>query len=144
LSIDDFGAGYSSLTYLKRFPVDRLKIDRSFLSEHSDDATIVRAVISLGHSLGLRVVAEGVETVEQSRFLQASGCDEAQGFYYSVPVEPERFAELLLDSASSTSVAARRSPHVPHPPGTNGGRVIDRCEETAENASGLQGLSCRR
>lgn len=98
LSIDDFGTGYSSLSYLKRFAVDRLKIDRSFimdLHEDGDDAAIVRTIIALGHNLGLRVVAEGVETREQADFLRANGCDEVQGFWYSQPVDAAALTRLL-------------------------------------------------
>jgi diguanylate cyclase (GGDEF)-like protein/PAS domain S-box-containing protein len=103
LSIDDFGTGYSSLSYLKRFAADRLKIDRSFiheLPESSDDAVITRTIISLGHSLGLRVVAEGVETAQQLQFLRDSGCDEAQGYLYGRPMTAPALAELLLVSPS--------------------------------------------
>jgi diguanylate cyclase (GGDEF)-like protein len=88
LSIDDFGTGYSSLSYLKRFPLDTLKIDRTFirdLSPESDDAAITWAIISLAHSLKLKVVAEGVETTEQLDMLRDRACDEIQGFYFSVP-----------------------------------------------------------
>ncbi len=102
LSIDDFGTGYSSLSYLKRFAVDRLKIDRSFvmdLRDGTDDAAIVRTIIALGHNLGLRVVAEGVETEAQAAFLRDNGCDEAQGYWYSHPVDAARFEQLLRADA---------------------------------------------
>jgi len=98
ISIDDFGTGYSSLSYLRRFPLDKLKIDRSFirdLMQNPDDVSIVRAIISLAHSLRLRVVAEGVETADQLEFLRNLGCDQYQGFYYSPAVPPDAFAELI-------------------------------------------------
>ena len=97
-SIDDFGAGYSSLYYLKRFPVDTLKIDRSFVSDvttNPDDAAIVSAIISMGHNMKLKVIAEGVEHQNQLRFLERLGCDEVQGFYFSRPLPADRFAEWL-------------------------------------------------
>ena len=98
LTLDDFGTGYSSLSYLKRFPIDTLKIDHSFvrnLTSDMDDASIVSAVINMGRSLNMRVVAEGVETPEQSAFLRNHHCPEAQGFYFGPPVIPEKLAELL-------------------------------------------------
>jgi diguanylate cyclase (GGDEF)-like protein/PAS domain S-box-containing protein len=98
LAIDDFGTGYSSLNYLKRFPIDTLKIDQSFvreLTECSDDAAIVRAIISLANALGLEVVAEGVETVEQYAFLAHLQCEQIQGYYFSRPLSAEAFATFV-------------------------------------------------
>jgi diguanylate cyclase (GGDEF)-like protein/PAS domain S-box-containing protein len=101
LSIDDFGAGYSSLSYLQDLPVCKLKIDRSFMramTVNPRDAAITAAVISMGHSLNLKVLAEGVETEEQMSFLRAHGCDEIQGFYFSQPLEADAFAEKVRTS----------------------------------------------
>ena len=98
VAVDDFGTGSSSLSYLRKFQVDALKIDQSFVRQIGaapDDTTIVTAVIGMGRSLNLRVVAEGVETQEELAFLQAHQCDEVQGFYFSQPVPPEHFARLL-------------------------------------------------
>jgi diguanylate cyclase len=103
LAIDDFGIGYSSLSYLKQFPINTLKIDQSFVQKMIDnpsDASIVSAVISLGKTLNLRVVAEGVETPEQQAFLVASQCDEAQGYYLGRPMVAESFAALLKTGVS--------------------------------------------
>ena len=98
LSLDDFGTGYSSLSYLKRFPIDELKVDRSFITDAprgGRDSALAKAIIALGLELGLRVVAEGVETVEQSDFLLGQGCTIQQGFLFSRPVPAERFEQLL-------------------------------------------------
>ena len=100
LAIDDFGTGYSSLAYLKRFPVDCLKIDQSFVSEimtARDNAVIAQAIISLGHSLNLQVIAEGVELQQQLEFLCAHHCHEAQGYYFSEPVPPDKFVKFLYE-----------------------------------------------
>jgi EAL domain-containing protein (putative c-di-GMP-specific phosphodiesterase class I) len=98
IAVDDFGTGYSSLSYLRKFPIDALKIDQSFIRQITtvpDETIIVKAVIGMGRSLKLRVVAEGVETQEQLAFLQAHECDEAQGYYFSRPVPHHRFANML-------------------------------------------------
>jgi diguanylate cyclase (GGDEF)-like protein/PAS domain S-box-containing protein len=98
-AIDDFGIGYSSLSYLKRFPIDALKIDRTFIRDIAtdpDDAAITSAVTAIGHSMGLRVCAEGVETKDQLRMLRVMNCDEYQGHLYSRAVAPEEFAERFL------------------------------------------------
>jgi diguanylate cyclase (GGDEF)-like protein len=98
LSVDDFGTGYSNLAYLQRFPVDALKIDRAFVNgidRDANDTALVAAIIGMAHSLHLKVLAEGVETEEQVKFLQAHGCLAAQGFYYSEAVSAKAFTELL-------------------------------------------------
>ena len=101
LSIDDFGTGYSSLAYLRRFPIDVLKIDKTFVSDitHDDDAAIVRAIISLAHSLRLKVIAEGVETPQQLAFLRQHGCDQMQGYLFSRPLSVPAFEALLHDGS---------------------------------------------
>jgi len=98
IALDDFGVGYSSLSYLRRFPIDKLKIDQAFISNithDGKDASLVRAIISMGHHLGMRVVAEGVETAAQSAYLRRNHCDELQGFYFSLPLPADAVPELL-------------------------------------------------
>jgi EAL domain-containing protein (putative c-di-GMP-specific phosphodiesterase class I) len=103
LSIDDFGTGYSSLSYLRRFPIHKLKIDQSFVRDittNPDAAAIATAIIGMGKSLKLRVIAEGVETAEQQRFLESQSCDELQGFYIGRPTEADKFSALLRGSGA--------------------------------------------
>jgi diguanylate cyclase (GGDEF)-like protein/PAS domain S-box-containing protein len=107
IAVDDFGTGYSSLSYLRKFPIDALKIDQSFVRQLTtvpDETAIVTAVISLGRSLKLRVVAEGVETQAQLKFLRAHHCDEAQGYFFSRPVPAAQFAEILKAGVSETTI----------------------------------------
>jgi diguanylate cyclase (GGDEF)-like protein/PAS domain S-box-containing protein len=109
LAIDDFGTGYSSLSYLTKFPIDALKIDRSFMhtmTPSGGDASIVEAIVAMGRSLKLRVIAEGIETVEQLAMLQGLSCGEGQGFYFSHPVSAARFTQLLQREPSAPRPAA--------------------------------------
>jgi EAL domain-containing protein (putative c-di-GMP-specific phosphodiesterase class I) len=106
VSVDDFGTGYSSLAYLKRFPIDAIKIDRSFvrdLAVDPDDAAVVIAIINMAHNLKLRIVAEGVETAEQLAFLRSHGCDEAQGYFIARPTAPEVLAQWFTENAPHRS-----------------------------------------
>jgi EAL domain-containing protein (putative c-di-GMP-specific phosphodiesterase class I) len=99
IAVDDFGTGYSNLSYLKRFPVNTLKLDRSFIHDLPDSAdcsTIVSSVIRMAHGLHLQVVAEGVETLQQLKFLQAHNCAEAQGYYFSKPIDSDECGSMLL------------------------------------------------
>ena len=105
ISVDDFGTGYSSLSYLRRLPLDKLKIDHSFIQEVTtsrDDAQIVRAIVSLAHSLHLKVIAEGVETEEQLAFLRDLGCDQYQGYLRSRPVPADAFARIIREGSANT------------------------------------------
>ena len=106
LSIDDFGTGWSSLSYLRRFPIHRLKIDVSFMRDITTDggtAAITSAIIAMGKSLKLRVLAEGVETPEQLALLQAQGCDEIQGYYFCRPLPADELASLLREGRTLRS-----------------------------------------
>jgi EAL domain-containing protein (putative c-di-GMP-specific phosphodiesterase class I) len=108
LSLDDFGTGYSSLVHLKRLPVSELKVDRSFvqrMTSDADDAAIVRSIVDLAHSLGLRVVAEGVETVETWYALQDLGCDLAQGYLISRPMPGDDITRWLSGHFDPARVA---------------------------------------
>ena len=102
LAVDDFGTGYSSLSYLKRFPIDTLKIDQSFIADlgSPDGAAIIDAILALSRTLNLRVIAEGIETAEQMRYLVDKKCDLLQGYYFSVPVYPEEVPNLLRHNFS--------------------------------------------
>ncbi len=103
IAVDDFGTGYSSLAYLKRFPIDLLKIDRSFIMDiltSDDDQVIVKTIISLGHSLGFKVIAEGVETKDHLHMLEELGCDQVQGYLFSPPVAAEEFEAKFLSAGT--------------------------------------------
>ncbi|HEY3486700.1 MAG TPA: EAL domain-containing protein, partial [Gammaproteobacteria bacterium] len=98
LAIDDFGTGYSSLAQIRRFPIDTLKVDRSFIREIPqvpEDSAITEAIIAMGKTLSLTVVAEGVETLEQADFLRDRSCDEMQGYYFARPIDPDKLADFV-------------------------------------------------
>ncbi|HXK56730.1 MAG TPA: EAL domain-containing protein, partial [Gammaproteobacteria bacterium] len=111
LVMDDFGTGYSSLSYLKKFNLSGLKIDRSFIADlnhESEDAAIVRAIIQMSRSLGLTVVAEGVESVEQVAWLKREGCERAQGYYYYKPTDAQNMTEILSSLQMETLPALEK------------------------------------
>jgi len=106
LSIDDFGTGYSSLAYLKRFPVDSVKVDRSFIKDIPDDpndTAIVLAIVAMAHTLGLKVIAEGVDAQTQLHTLKEFHCDEYQGYYFSKAIPLKEFQQLLQKQAMSVA-----------------------------------------
>lgn len=116
LGIDDFGTGYSSLSYLKKMPMDEVKIDRAFVHdmlEDPDNGTIVDAIIQLGHSLGLSVIAEGTETLDQIKYLQECECDIAQGYYYSQPINEDAFTTFLANQLMQVKSATKRAASTP-------------------------------
>ena len=117
VAIDDFGTGYSSLAYLKHFPIEALKIDRSFVADlgrDSNDAAICAAIIAMGRQLGLKIVAEGVETQEQLQFLATHGCTLAQGFFIARPVEAAEMATMLkIGSPDAALLPPAKSLEVP-------------------------------
>ena len=112
VSLDDFGTGYSSLTYLKHFPVNTLKIDRSFIQNvtaDSDDAVIVKGVIALAHGMHLKVVAEGIEEDAQLAFLQNAGCDYGQGYYFSKPVDVSTFTKIFMKKYDQNTIVTEQN-----------------------------------
>jgi predicted signal transduction protein with EAL and GGDEF domain len=155
ISLDDFGTGYSSLSFVRKFPFDRLKIDRSFIEDMNDNdgsLGIVRAVLALGHSQGMAITAEGVETVEQLARLRAEGCQEVQGFFFS-PARPASEVAGLLTSVADKSRRAGRCTDRTRPPAhraRQARRVIDPlgsvqsdADERGELEFGVNFLECR-
>ena len=108
ISLDDFGTGYSSLSYLRQFSLDRLKIDRAFVKDvpDSDDGVIASSIVALGKAVGLKVLAEGVETTEQLEYLKSLDCDEYQGYLFSRPLSASEFESLVVNEAAGTESTA--------------------------------------
>ncbi len=142
LAIDDFGTGYSSMSLMKHFPIDTIKIDRTFvrdLARDSEDQAITQAIISMGKALGMTVVAEGVETIEQQAFLREHACDETQGFLFSKPLTPERLAALLRSTPVLVS-----PPLQPEPPTAAKARVRRKGLSRSSRASTADGAGAGR
>jgi EAL domain-containing protein (putative c-di-GMP-specific phosphodiesterase class I) len=117
IAIDDFGTGYSSLGYLKRFPLDTLKLDRSFVNgaaTDSNDAALVTAIVTLAHSLRLRVVAEGIETEQELNFLRLLRCDEGQGYLFAKPQPADKLSQVLFEELPLNSIipGQEEQPHL--------------------------------
>lgn len=109
LAIDDFGTGYSSMSYLKTFPINCIKIDRSFVSDlpqNQEDAAITKAIIAMAKALKMQVIAEGIENLEQGHFLRDNGCDMSQGYYYSKPASAEHIKSMLFDKSDRMHASA--------------------------------------
>jgi EAL domain-containing protein (putative c-di-GMP-specific phosphodiesterase class I) len=107
ISIDDFGTGYSSLNYLRKFPIDMLKIDRSFIVDipiNPQDASIVSSIITMGHNLNMKVIAEGIETVDQYKLLMDRGCDAIQGFLVSPPLTASGLTQMLMNAEQVNAI----------------------------------------
>jgi EAL domain-containing protein (putative c-di-GMP-specific phosphodiesterase class I) len=147
IAIDDFGTGYSSMSLMKQFPIDTIKIDRSFvrdLPDDTEDRAIAQAIISMGQALGMTIVAEGVETVAQETFLRAHGCDEMQGFLFSRPLAAEALADLLrpapqlasppLQPATTGDIEGRSAPAVETAQGRPADGALKASVTTSANA----------